>query len=540
MSNFLLSQTSQACWHHIKELVADGVRELVGSINSLKSDRSNNSRSTHRYEDLLESSMRRVHSDMVKDGEQFIEDYYANFIEKTLPQMCKLYPVNTRVVKMAIFLMNRHFRMQKETFCAHLKGYGFRKLRQLCEASNKRKAQPDGTLGSSGGGGGVTEDGTNSGGGSSSSASRGSPEVLVARQQYCDTHLAAAVGSLGRFISFTVTSAETATAEHTPEIFLQEVCTLSFKTDSLFTSVRSGETVVVVDSLHLRNNMSVLLTHLTEISAMLCTLAASHCMELSSPSPPTGNTSAVEASTVLICVPPVDRIAVAGTDCDLRVAFRNLLALYQISVAEISKSVRDERLPLSSTRRAELLGKVAADLAKFTTSILPYLLYLDVVYASLQCCDVSAVVPSEMAPVPVSAPVSALECLTRYSTQSAPVSIQQKPVLFLLPSDLLHHLHSEKIISLEIISRTLGLIARAKTAAFYENCKGLTGMKECVSRALLSVIGRIIFRNQEFLGIDMSVLDDDGWYKDSSIRLLVKSNLSETLSSLISTLLVSL
>lgn len=521
MSNFLLSQTSQACWHHTKELVADGVRELVGSIASLKSERDN-----HRYEDLLENYMKRVHSDLVKDGEQFIEDYYANFIEKTLPQMCKLYPINPRVVKMAIFFMNRHFRVQKETFCAHLKGYGYRKLRQLCEASNKRKSQTgaDGALGAGGTESAVT-----------STSSRGQPEVLAARRLHCDTQLPAAVNALLRFVTFTSLDEE----DLKPEWWSSK-CRCAFVHDSLFLSRTSGDGTAVasVNATSLRNNMSLLLSLLTEVSSQLCTLAASHYMRLSAAAG-TESTTAAIAAIALVFLPAGELALATGVRCDLNAVLHNTLAVYQAAVAGISAAVHDERLLLSATRRAELQGKVAADLAKFTTSIVPYLLYLDVVFASLQC--------SNSCGSSNGSSVSALHCLTRYSTQLTSLQdeidvqgVREGPVLHPLPSDLLHHMMAGKVLSLEIISRTLGLIARAKTAAYYENCKGLIGMKECVSKALLAVVGRIIIRNQDVLGIDMSVLDDEGWYQDSSIRLLVKSNLSETLSTLISTLLVSL
>jgi hypothetical protein len=47
-----------------------------------------------------------------------------------------------------------------------------------------------------------------------------------------------------------------------------------------------------------------------------------------------------------------------------------------------------------------------------------------------------------------------------------------------------------------------------------------------------------LFRYQQELGLDMSsVLEDEEWYSDSSLRLLIKTNLNESFSNVISSLL---
>ena len=198
LQGFLAAQNDQACLSHVRELVAIALKRLVLAIYSIKIDQQQvTGKPQHglhpsqsrlqtpsgspaarpreragsatgggiagagkaeeesaldsqmsRFESALEIAMRKEHTALVADGQAFLDGFFANFETEVLPRLMKLYPVNPRVLRMAMYFINKRCTIQKMQLLAHIRAYGMRKLRELCELSSKqqRKALADSAL----------------------------------------------------------------------------------------------------------------------------------------------------------------------------------------------------------------------------------------------------------------------------------------------------------------------------------------------------------------------------------------------------------
>lgn len=497
MNKFLLAQSYQACLEHIKELIGSAVRDLIASLSSIRGETDH-----RRYEDLLETYSKRAQYEAVSEGEQFVETFFGNICATTLPDMCKLYPANERVVKMAVYYVNRHLVALKAPLCAYLKSYCAKKMGELRDLSIKHHLKQHGE---------ATTQSSAPSGASSTVESRALNNQSTIDLDAKRARIVVQIHELAQALSqFIAVSGDSAAAAGLPELWLEESnksCQVIF--GSLARNLSDEQTppqAVIV-----RNNIASLLGALLEL---------------------TGQVSAYASTRFLVSEKHELKLSPSSSPAvpfDLKAALTNLTKLFLCCITALAETIETEFESFSETARSEIEGKIAADVAKFLTSMVPHLLYLDLAYASLCTPEVE----------------SATLALVVYSTKRPAESgtadaSQVSQALLPLPSDLLHSVVACRLVTLDMLSRTLTLTARAKTAAFYENCKGLVGFTTCANHAMLCTIGRMLVRRQDLLGIDMSVLEDGGWYKDSTIRLLVKSNLSEPLSNLISLLLVSL
>jgi hypothetical protein len=280
----------------------------------------------------------------------------------------------------------------------------------------------------------------------------------------------------------------------------EEVCSFQFRPESLIV-VHIGAHELSLGSIW-RNNLACLLSAVHVLTATVSAYASSHfCV-------PTAGGELTWAAPFSLAEP-----------LDLEITLTNLTALYHAIMAGLAASLQHQSASLSETARAELCGKVAADLAKFLTSMVSHVLYLDLACASMRTPGAA----------------SALRALTACSTSTA-LQIQQDENS--LPSDLLQFALNSQLLSLDILCRTLTLAARVKTAAYYENCKGLIGMNLCMNQAMLHAIGRLLIQQRGVLRGDLNTLCDENiaWYKDSATRLLIRSTLGESWSNLVSIL----
>ena len=486
MNNFLLAHSYQACLEKLKELIGTAVRELITNLSSIKSEREN-----HKYEDLLETYSKRAHYELLTEGEQLVETFFTNFTEKTLPDMCKMYPANERVVKMAIFYMNRHLSARKAPLCAYLKSYSAKKLAELRELSIRQhhKKQGDATTPAA-----VLAVVDNE---------KAVEDAAATQRTECLAKIRVASSALVPYFTFRQDDTPSS-ADQVNVLELQ--CTCELSAQALLLAHSSGLALPI--GAVMRNNIACVLALLQELTA-LCSVYASTLFSLRPATSP--------QHLVLR-----NNLPTSETH-NFKSMLTKLATLYQSCIVGIASVITRESTTMSATTQAELAGKVGADFCKFVTSVLPHVLYLDLTLSALS----------------KPAAESAVKALTKYSTER----IEPTPTgssLTSIPSDLVHFLLSEKMMSLDMLSRAMALTARPKTAAYFENCKGLVGMQLCMNHALLSLIGRILIRQQDTLGMDMSALEDDCWYKDSTVKLLVKSNLNEGLSNLISVVLVNL
>jgi len=489
MSKFLLAHCYQACLEHVKDLVGSAVRELIASLSSIRGEPD-----PRRYGDLLETYSKRAQYEAVSEGEQFVETFFGSFCEKTLPDMCQLYPANERVVKMAVYYMNRHLAACKTPLCAYLKSYCAKKMGELRDLSIKQHLRQQGEATAA----------ATAAAGVDYKAEIQATAASDAKKSRCLEQIRELAQSLCDFIIIDGNPARSSTTWLEESDLTCRVVTGSLTRDQSDTQLASATVIV-------RNNTALLLSLLLELTGQISAFAS----------------TLVSAGRdgQLNIAPDLS----ATLSFNLKTALTNLTSVFMCCTKALAETVKQEFASLSDTARGEIEGKIAADVAKFLTSMVPHLLYLDLIYAAL--CKPGV--------------ISAAHALALYSTQRAAKTGEQgnltEALLLLpLPSDLLHFLVTHRLLSLDMLSRTLTLTARAKTAAFHENCKGLVGIAKCVNHALLCTIGRLLILRQDVLGLDMSVLEDGGWYKDSTIRLLVKSNLSEPLSNLISVLLVNL
>lgn len=501
MNNFLLAHSYQACLDQLKELIGSAVRELIASLNSIKSERDH-----HKYEDLLETYSKRAHYELISEGEQLVETFFTNFMEKTLPDMCKIYPANERVVKMAIFYMNRHLSARKAPLCAYLKSYSAKKLAELRELSIKQHHKQQGEAGNNANAS-VTatavplanEDGTSN------------LTAKIERAQ-CIAKMRVVSAALIPYLTVAYPSLEHAAVASAEQVNVLEQNNAYELSPHALVRAHPNGLLLPVGAI-MRNNIACVLALLQELTA--------HCSAYSA-------TLFVVRSSVDGSAPTYLTLS-NETHGDEAAAFMamlaNLTSLYGSCIAGMASIISSEATAMSATAQAELTGKIGADCCKFVTSALPHIVYLDLALSALRRPELD----------------SAVKALAQYAIERISVdSSETQTALNPLPSDLVHFLLAEKLMSLDMLSRAMALTARPKTAAYFEHCKGLVGMQTSMNHALLCVIGRLLIRRQDILGMDLSVLEDDGWYKDSTVRLLVKSNLNEPLSNLISVLLVNL
>ena len=494
MNNFLLAHSYQACLEKLKELIGTAVRELIANLSSIKSERDN-----HKYEDLLETYSKRAHYELLAEGEQLVETFFTNFTEKTLPDMCKMYPANERVVKIAIFYMNRHLSARKAPLCAYLKSYSAKKLAELRELSIKQHHKQQGDAGSSAALAIVTT------APSAADKDEATEGTAATQRTQCMAKMRVASAALVPYLTFSQDDASSS-ADQVNVLELESACKLSAQ--ALLLAHSSGLALPV--GAVMRNNIACVLALLQELTAQ-CSVYASTLLSLRPATSP--------QHLVLRNNQPTSE------NHNFKSMLTKLTTLYQSCIVGIASVIIRESTTMSATAQAELAGKVGADFCKFVTSVLPYVLYLDLTLSALS----------------KPAAESVITALTQYATER--IHVESTPTgssLTSLPGDLVHFLLSEKLMSLDMLSRAMALTARPKTAAYFENCKGLVGMQLCMNHALLNLIERILIRHQDTLGMDMSALEDDCWYKDSTVKLLVKSNLNEGLSNLISVLLVNL
>eukprot|EP01032_Pedospumella_encystans_P010892 gene10892-12709_t len=494
MNNFLLAHSYQACLEKLKELIGTAVRELIANLSSIKSERDN-----HKYEDLLETYSKRAHYELLAEGEQLVETFFTTFTEKTLPDMCKMYPANERVVKMAIFYMNRHLSARKAPLCAYLKSYSAKKLAELRELSIKQHHKLQG-------------DAANSATPAADLAAvdneKAAEDTAATQRTQCLAKMRVASAALVPYFTFPQDDTSSS-ADQVNVLELQ--CTCELSAQALLLAHSSGLALPV--GAVMRNNVACVLALLQELTAQ-CSVYASSLLALR----PTTDGSSSLHLTVRNNLP-------TSETHNLKTMLTKLTTLYQSCIVGIASVITYGSTTMSATAQAELAGKVGADFCKFVTSVLPHVLYLDLTLSVLS----------------KPAAECAVTALTQHAMERNTVACSRnESSLTSLPSDLVHFLLSEKLMTLDMLSRAMALTARPKTAAYFENCKGLVGMQLCMNHGLLSLIGRILIRHQDTLGMDMSALEDDCWYKDSTIKLLVKSNLNEGLSNLISVLLVNL
>ena len=569
LSNFLLSQTYQACLAHIKERVATAVRELLANIIPLRSE--NN---IHRYEDQVEMHLKRTHYEAICDGDEFINDFYTSFTHNILPKMCQLYPQNSRVVKLAIFFMTRHFHAQKEPLSTHLKVYCLRKLRELSELCTKQQHKQLAELVSNTTNTAVTisTDITTTTA-VAVTTTNVTPTNTTSNNATTTTQLP---NSMQQIASTTAASNDNSAGHSTstltlPDTLAVRLCSSLRLLDEHFlltqpappvekllvnNNTTKGDTVAAVGAIvvlqqecvcivrtelltsidtacKLRNTIASLLGTLLDWVTTLAELFAlinTGNQQLSA----TAIISVIMHDTTITTTNSTD----TATHLELNIlhSIRNLNCILTSSIKDITISVDTyiSTAGLSSTRGSELRGKVSADVAKFLTSALPYLFYLDMVYTSLQSATDKKNITNnrnmKSADTMIPTEVVGMEDSTVKTEKNNN-----------LPSDILFPILDHELINIDILVRILTLTSRIKTGAYFENCRGLTGMKTQLNRLILDFIGRYLSRYQEKYGISFVIREDEEeWYDDSSMRLLVKTALKEGFSSLISSLLVSL
>jgi hypothetical protein len=723
LSNFLLSHTYQACLSHIKEIVGNAVRELISALAPLKGETD-----MHKFEDMIEVYLKRTHNDATGEGERFIEEYLTDFVQTTLPGMCKIHPVNVRVLKMAIYFMKRRFEAQKLPLIGHLRAYCLRKLRELCEVSLKQhvKLQADNRLRS----GQVAQQGQQEqeqqqqqqqqrkpAEGTNEPAER-TNETAVGPEESSSTICASSqVGNeahhpdIAESVSYTAAYTKLQNAlkpllvlfhvvplannasfaaeneenlspvtDDLPALFMKETCAFSLQPDIFLLPIipataSAGLTAAIscvspggkggdddikaavaadseVQNIVLRNAIAHLLAETTNVLSCLCAATASHPLyrdkgiltpfSVVPVAAPSSSTLGTVPSRGVQCLD-----APAHRDSGLYFAAVNFVRLHEAAVRGVVVVLQERGLtasllqmmstenpfpnaaasaavsassstPTSSTGVAgggrsrggvksgdtistssssssnagnlsgtgtgggggggvtlstmtaatvtatsssidvggvsllptpevsveslELLGKIGVDYIKYLITTLPYLLYLDVIYSVAIAGGSNKESDAEKAPQNRDTVVtySAVKCYATLSLQlrHSGEDAADKIDLFPLPTDIVYVLLQSKLLSFDTVSRALLLVLRPKTAAYYENCKGLLGMRAGVNQAMLSLVGRLLFRYQQELGLDMSsVLEDEEWYSDSSLRLLIKTNLNESFSNVISSLL---
>ena len=572
LSNFLLSQTYQACLAHIKERVATAVRELLANIIPLRSE--NN---IHRYEDQVEMHLKRTHYEAICDGDEFINDFYTSFTHNILPKMCQLYPQNSRVVKLAIFFMTRHFHAQKEPLSTHLKVYCLRKLRELSELCTKQQHKQlaelvcnttniavtistdiTTTTAAAGTTTNVTPTNTNT---TSRDATTTTAQLPNSTPQIAST-TAASNDNSARHSTSTLTLSDTLAARLCSSLRLLDEHFLRTQTAPpvekrlVNNNTTMGDTVAAVGAVvvlqqecvcivrtelltsidtacKLRNTIASLLGTLLDWVTTLAELFALINTSNKQLSVPT-------IVSVIMHNAPITATNSTDTTTQLQLnivhSIHNLNCILTSSIKDIAIAVDTyiSTAGLSSTRGSELRGKVSADVAKFLTSALPYLFYLDMVYTSLQSATDKKNITNNrnMKSADTMIPVEFVRM------EDSTVNSGKNHSL---PSDILFPILDHELINIDILVRILTLTSRMKTGAYFENCRGLTDMKTQLNRLILNFIGRYLSRYQEKYGISFVIREDEEeWYDDSSMRLLVKTALKEGFSSLISSLLVSL
>jgi hypothetical protein len=446
MSFRLLDHVRGACIAQNRERVGSAMRELVAHEFSLRAESD-----TSRFKDQLETHMKRVLYSTVSEGEQFIDDFVDNFTKSTLTQMLQLYPVNPRVLKMAVYFINRHFHAEKAPLLAHLKDYCSRKMNALCVLSanlhEKRAAE----------------------------TARTSAALTIAETQPGHTIPQAAPGALQ------LDDVATISAELSIHFDFSEPLTLSALLSCAVTASLKQQLFPTGDPTALRNAVACLLSALAEHVSFVAQCAAT--AQAGGPR----------------------RIGAEGEAVfNLPAGVRNLYFLNDAAFRGVAQALTDMDLVLSATRWAELSGKLATDIAKYLTSIVLPLLYLDLVAAA----------------------------------GNATTDPKVKPVHH--ASDVILAALDAHLITVEALCRVLSAAARPKTACYFENCKDMVGLKASVNKLMLTFVGKMLHKQYSVLETAIDLNSEEAWYKDFSTRAAVKSTAGESVAGLVASLMVGL
>lgn len=321
MSFRLLDHVKGACLAQNRERVGAAMRELVTYEFSLRSEAD-----AGRFKDQLEAHTKRMLYSTVSEGEQFIEEFISKFTKTTLVQMLQLYPVNPRVLKMAVHFINRHFHAEKAPLLAHLKDYCARKMNALCVLSanlhEKRAAE-------------AARAGNSRDAESEAPAASGFPQVdlqgpvgavTLVDQQHHDTSTSAVLEELSQHFELDGCS--------DLKTLLTRPVSATLRPDLLRTKSASS----------LRNSLASLLSALTQYVTLLARWAT-------------------------------------GGSTHIDVAVSNLVALHDLAFQATAHALTDMDLTLTATRWAELSGKVATDVAKYLTAVALPVMHVDAMVA---------------------------------------------------------------------------------------------------------------------------------------------------------------
>jgi hypothetical protein len=446
MSFRLLDHVRGACIAQNRERVGAAMRELVAHEFSLRTESD-----TSRFKDQLETHMKRVLYSTVSEGEQFIDDFVDNFTKSTLTQMLQLYPVNPRVLKMAVYFINRHFYAEKAPLLAHLKDYCARKMNALCVLSanlhEKRAAE----------------------------TARTNATLTTAETQPGGTIPEAAAGALQ--------------LDGTATVIMELSVHFEFSEPLTLDALLSGEVIASLkpqllprdNPTALRNAVACLLSALGEHVNLVAQCAATALV---------GDFLRIGAEEKVVF--------------NLPAAVRNLYFLNDTAFRDVAQALTDMDLVLSATRWAELSGKLATDIAKYLTSIVLPLLYLDLVAAAENVATAPEMKSGQYA------------------------------------SDVILAALDAHLITVEALCRVLSAAARPKTACYFENCKDMVGLKASVNKLMLAFVGRMLHQEYSILETATNLNSDEAWYADFSTRAVVKSTAGEAVAGLIASLMVGL